>query len=90
MAIKQFIKENWFKLLSLLMLGIIALSIGYHYVFTLPNIENRKIELQSEKEDRITTEIENSKINKGLCFSTAEQKKSILLNIGKVFKKKRV
>jgi len=45
----NFIKYNWFKIITTLAILIVALSIGYYFLFFLPDREKLKTE-QNQKE----------------------------------------
>ena len=45
---KKFIKENWFRIGTISLLLVVALSVGYYFIFFLPNSHARETIIQNQ------------------------------------------
>lgn len=58
---------------------IIALSLGYYFVIFLPNLENKKQELEAQKQATQQREEENKKNTYSLCAEIASSQAKALI-----------
>src|SRR3989344_1528710 len=65
---KEFIRQNWFKLISLAIFLTIALSVAYYFVIYIPSKENLKL-LQQQSNIEMERKIEAEQKNKEYLIS---------------------